>query len=474
MIDDVTKLSAAELSAAIHSGRVRCIEVMEAYLDRIGRLNPGINAILYLRAQADLMSEARAADTELASGHSRGWMHGFPHAVKDLSEVAGLPTSWGSRIFAGHVSTADSIAIARIRAAGAIFIGKTNTPEFGLGSHTTNPLHGPTRNPWDPAKSAGGSSGGAAAALSARLVPVADGSDMMGSLRNPAAFNMVYGFRPSQGVVPSGKSADGFIGQLGISGPMGRTVDDMALLLRTMAGYDRRDPLSLPVGELNLRPGRQVAGTRIAWFGDFGGRLPFEDGVLEADRRALDTLSDMGCDIEEVSVDFDMTALWQAWLVLRGFAAAHGLRSLYDDPAKRAKIGPQLQYEIATALTRSATDIYKASVTRTGWYNYMCRLFDRYDYLVMPAAQIFPFDVERPWPDRIGTHAMDTYHRWMEVVIGPTLAGLPVAAVPVELAQNGLPNGVQIVGPPRGDRQTLELARAYEWAAGLPVGTALD
>ncbi|WP_430512295.1 amidase family protein [Pannonibacter phragmitetus] len=267
----ITSLSAVQLSAAIHERQVSCVSVMEAYLERIGRINPLINALIYLRPAKDLLEEARACDRELADGHSRGWMHGMPQAVKDLAEVKGLPCSWGSPLFPGYVSPADSIHVARVRAAGAIFIGKTNTPEFGLGSHTRNPVHGATRNPYDPVRSAGGSSGGAAAALAAKLLPVADGSDMMGSLRNPASFNNVYGFRPSFGRVPNGKSLDLFFSQLGINGPMGRSVADMARLLQTQAGYDPIDPLSLADEDLTLRGAANLTGRKVAWLGDLGG-----------------------------------------------------------------------------------------------------------------------------------------------------------------------------------------------------------
>lgn len=472
MTDDITRLSAAALSKAIHGKRISCVSVMEAYLDRIDALNPAINAIILRRPRAELMDEALTCDRELAEGRSRGWMHGFPQAVKDLSEVRGLPCSWGSPLFKNFVSPADSLHVERIRAAGAIFIGKTNTPEFGLGSHTTNPVHGPTRNPYDQSKSAGGSSGGAAAALAARLLPVADGSDMMGSLRNPAAFNNIVGFRPSFGRVANGKGTEFFLGQLGISGPMGRTVEDTALLLATQAGYDRRDPLSLADEDLTLRGPARTDGMKIAWFGDFGGYLPFQPGVLDVDRKALDVLANIGCTVEEIAPEFDPPKLWDAWLTLRSFNATHGLRALYDQPEKRALFNPQMLYEFDLALSKSAADIFAASTVRTAWYKYLCTLFERYDFIVMPSAQVFPFDVDMPWPTEIAGKSMDTYHRWMEVVIGPTLAGLPAAAVPAGFGENGLPNGVQLVGPPRADRATLEFALAYEQAAGIETGTA--
>ncbi|MDI6024767.1 amidase [Corticibacterium sp. UT-5YL-CI-8] len=473
MTGDITRLSALDLSRAIHARQVSCVAVMEAYLDRIDRFNPGINAIIFLHPREELLAEAKLADEDLANGASRGWMHGFPQAVKDLSEARGLPTSWGSPIYRDHVSTADSIHVERVKKAGAIFIGKTNTPEFGLGSHTTNPVHGPTRNPYDPTKSAGGSSGGAAAALAARLLPVADGSDMMGSLRNPAAFNNVVGFRPSAGRVPS-DGTELFIGQLSTAGPMGRTVRDVAALLTTQAGCDPRDPLSLATEDLTLGGPAATKGLSIAWFGDFGGYLAFEPGVLDLAGKALDVLGSIGCEIETVQPEFDLLKLWEAWLTLRSFDVAHGLRELYDKPETRALLNPQLRYEFEQAQSHTPADIHAASTVRTSWYKYMLALFRHYDYLVMPAAQIFPFDVDLPWPRAVGTRETDTYHRWMEVVIGPTMAGLPVAAMPAGFNANGLPNGIQIVGPPRSDRATLEFALAYEKAAKIETGNAFD
>lgn len=473
MSADITALSAADLSSAIHRREISCTSVMESYLDRIDRINPDINAILFLRPRSELMAESKMADTELAEGRSRGWMHGFPQAVKDLAEVRGMPCTSGSPLFADFVSTGDSIHVERVRRAGATFIGKTNTPEFGLGSHTTNPVHGPTRNPFDPTKSSGGSSGGAAAALASRLLPVADGSDMMGSLRNPAAFNNVIGFRPSFGRVPSDKAMDRFLGQLGINGPMGRTVADTALLLQTQAGHDRRDPLSLADENLKLRGPAETKGMKIAWLGDFGGYLPFEDGVLDVDRKVLAVLADIGCDISEIAPSFDMEALWQAWLTLRSFNVAHGMRPFYEQPEKRRLFNAQYLYEFELALGKSAADIHAASTVRTRWYAYMLSLFERYDFIVMPSTQIFPFDVDAAWPTRIADRTMDTYHRWMEVVIGPTMAGLPVAAMPAGFGAAGLPTGVQFVGPPRADRAVLEFALAYEHAAALPIGVMM-
>lgn len=260
----LTDLTASQVSAMIAAREVSCAEVMAAYLSRIAAVNPAINAVVSLRDPDALMAEARATD----GGPRKGWLHGLPFAVKDLVAVAGVRTTWGSPLFADHVPDADDLLAARMRAAGAIFIGKTNTPEWGQGSHSFNPVHGVTRNPYDLSRSAGGSSGGAAAALAARLVPVADGSDMMGSLRNPAAFCNVYGFRPSYGLVPGDAEGDTFLATLATDGPMARTVEDLARLLQVQAGVNPAVPFGR-AGEpfADLLQG-DLRGKRVGWLGD--------------------------------------------------------------------------------------------------------------------------------------------------------------------------------------------------------------
>ena len=281
--NDLTALSALQLSRAIKQRDASCVEVMTAYLDRIGRLNPTYNAIISMPDPDELLRQAGTADVELNKGEYRGWMHGLPHAVKNLANAEGLEMSLGSPLFAGSMAAADDVHVRRIRDAGAIFIGKSNTPEFGLGSQSYNPVHGVTRNAWDPTLTAGGSSGGAACGLATHMLPVADGSDMMGSLRNPAAFNNVIGFRPSLGRVPGLPREDLFYGQLGADGPMGRDVADTIALFITMAGHDPRDPLSMrdPLPGRDAFAPLDLRGCRIGWMGDYDGYLATEPGVIE-------------------------------------------------------------------------------------------------------------------------------------------------------------------------------------------------
>lgn len=472
---DPTMMSVVALSAAIARGELSCEEVMGAYLARIERHNPRLNALVSLRDPDELLNEARDRDRELAAGRRSGWLHGLPVAVKDLSEVKGLRCTYGSPLHADFVPDFDDIQVERMRAVGAIFIGKTNTPEWGFGSHSYNPVFGVTRNPYDTSRSAGGSSGGAAAALAARLVPVADGSDMMGSLRNPAAFNNVVGFRPSFGRVPALPGKDAYLNQLATLGPMGRTVPDVVALLNTQSGFDRRDPMSIETAPVVLSERFDPRGLKVGWLGDYGGYLTFEPGVMQTCRTSLPVFERMGCAVTDVLPDFDMASLWWAWTTLRGFFTAGSLRDHFENPADRALLKPEIHFEIRHGLKVSADDVYRASAIRTAWYKEMLRLFERFDALLLPTAQVFPFDAEIPWPRDIAGRHMDTYHRWMEVVIGPSMAGLPVAAMPAGFGPGGLPAGIQIIGAPRADEKVLDIAYAYERATDfLSQMPALD
>lgn len=464
---ELVELSAIDLSTAIRQGSVSCREVMTAYLDHIERYNPTYNAIVALRAREELMDEARVADDDLAHGHYRGWMHGFPHAVKDLASTRGITTTLGSTLFETWVPERDAIFVERLRAAGAILIGKTNTPEFGLGSNTYNPVYGITRNAYDPALCAGGSSGGAAVGLATHMLPVADGSDMMGSLRNPAAYNNVIGFRPSQGRVPYGPSREVFYQQLGYEGPMGRTVADTARLLTTMAGFDSRVPLSLETNTARYSGGLDMntAGLRVAWLGDFDGYLPTEPGVLDVCRQALGHFEDLGMSIEEVSLDYPMEQLWETWLTLRHFHIAGIADEVYADEAKRAHMKPEAIWEIEGGLRLTGMDVYRASASRTQWYTALDALFDTYDVVALPSAQVFPFDADIHWPKEIAGHSMDTYHRWMQIVTPGTLSGCPVINVPAGFDERGRPMGIQLIGRMRDDLKVLKIAHAYEQAS---------
>lgn len=435
---------------------------MAAYLQRIKRYNPLYNAIVTMPTKAVLMEQASHADQALARGEYWGWMHGMPHAVKDLSNVRGMVTSMGSPLLAENVAPADDIFVERIRAAGAIFIGKTNVPEFGLGSQSYNAVYGTTLNAYDPTLTAGGSSGGAACALAAQMLPVADGSDMMGSLRNPAAFNNVVGFRPSQGRVPDA-DLDLFFGQLGVGGPMGRCVEDTVRLLATMSGYDRRAPLSLRDSLEDLAAAPALKQYRIGWMGDFDGYLATEPGLMALVQRQMDALSDHGAVVENCLPAFELQRLWQCWLTLRQWmVAGGGIKPLYDNAETRQLLKPELIWEIESGLELSGLEVSQASQARSEWYLALETLFARYDVLALPSAQVFPFSAAQHWPDQINNTAMDTYHRWMEVTTAATLAGCPAVSLPAGFDAAGRPMGIQFIGPAGEDSRTLAFALAYE------------
>lgn len=462
--------SATALSAAIHARQVSCREVMVSCLAQIERLNPRFNAIVSRADPDELLRQADDCDRELGRGSSRGWMHGFPFAVKDLSAVAGMPLVKGSPLLRGHVPTQDDLMVRRLRGAGAIIVGKTNTPEFGLGSQTYNMVFGVTRNAFDPDRCAGGSSGGAAVALALRMVPLADGSDMMGSLRNPAAFNNVFGLRPSMGRVPDGPAPECWLAQLGTAGPMARTVEDLTCLLAVQAGRDDRVPLSIagtwpgasPALALDLRR------TRIGWLGNLGGYLPIEDGILALCEQGLARLADDGCLVEAVAPAFDPALAWQTWLTWRHWLVAASLRVFADDPAQRAQLKPEAQWEVQHGERLSARAVSEASLARSLLYQQLLGMFEQHDYLALPSAQVWPFNAETPWPRSIAGRTMDTYHRWMEVVIYATLAGLPCVSVPVGFSADGLPMGMQLIGRPQADLAVLRLAQAHA-ARATPV-----
>jgi amidase len=462
-VNEIVLMDAAVLGRAIHSRRISCAEVMNAYLDHIGRFNPKVNAIVALQERQDLLVLAQERDAQLARGESMGPLHGFPCAVKDLQAVKGMRMTMGSPIMKNFVPAVDGLMVERLRAAGALFIGKTNTPEFGLGSHTYNPVYGVTRNAYDTTRSAGGSSGGAAVSLALRMLPVADGSDYGGSLRNPAGWNGVFGFRTSIGRVPS-DAPDGWLPSMGVTGPMARNVTDLAMLLSVQAGFDARVPLSLEGdgSEFQQRLERSFKGKRVAWGADFKGHTPCEPEVLEVCKAAARTLESLGCIVEDAAPDFDFDALWQATIRLRGWQQSALLLAYYNDPTKRALLKPEAVFEIETGLRQSAQDITASSVVRAAWSRTMHRFLERYDFLIVPTAQVFPFDAGLHWPQEIAGQKMQTYHEWMKAALLVTMSGCPALAAPAGFNDRGLPIGIQIIAPNRQELSCLQLAYAYE------------
>lgn len=462
-MDQSDGMTAVGQAAAMAEGRLTAEALMEATLSRIGAVNGAVNAIVSLRGADELLAEARAADKAGAGGP----LHGLPVAIKDLANVKGLPTSMGSPAFAGQVAGADDPHVARLRVAGAIFIGKTNTPEFGLGSHTYNPVHGVTRNPYALERTCGGSSGGAAVALATGMLTLADGSDMMGSLRNPAGWTNVYGMRPSWGLVPSGGGGELYLHRLSTRGPMARCPADLALQLDVMAGAEPGQPMTWDAAPFGT-PEPRAEGRRIAWLGDWGGTYPMEEGILALSESALGVLDAAGARVDAIGAPFDRDALWQAWVTLRAWSNAADLGPLLEDPATAGQLKPEAVWEIEQGRALSALDVHRASLIRSDWYRNAMTLFETHDVLALPTAQVWPFPVDLDWPKEIAGVGMDTYHRWMEVVIPASLLGLPVVAVPAGFGAAGLPMGLQLIGAPGTDAMLLEVAEAYHRATDWP------
>ena len=462
---EIVMMDAGPLAKAIRTRKVSAVEVMTAYLDHVDTVNPKFNAIVALQPRDGLLAQARERDAQLARGEPPGLLHGLPHACKDLQPVKGIRSTQGSPIYRDFVPTFDSIMVERLRAQGVIFIGKTNTPEFGLGSHTYNPVYGITRNAYDPTKAAGGSSGGAAVSLALRMLPLADGSDYGGSLRNPAGWNNVFGFRTSAGRVPAHGKED-WLPSMGVAGPMARNVADLALLLSVQAGYDPRAPLSMESDGAHFLklPNGSVKGKRIAWAADFKGYMPHEPGVLETCRTALKTFESLGCVVEEAIPDYPLAKVWQSFMRLRGWQQGGAIVEHYNNPAHRALLKPEAVWEVELGAKQSAYDITADSIVRTEWSQAVGHFFSRYDYLIVPTAQVFPFDAELHWPAEIAGRKMATYHEWMQAVCLITMAGCPALAVPAGLGPTGLPMGFQIVAPVHQEMACLQLAAAYEAA----------
>jgi len=444
----LTDLSASELSVAIRDKHASCVEVMQAYLDRIHTYNPVYNAIINMVDDDVLLNQALAADQALAQGEYRGWMHGMPHAAKDLTEVAGLPYTSGSLMFADRMGEKDSAPVARMREAGAIFIGKTNVPEFGLGSQSYNSLFGACGSAYNPTLTSGGSSGGAGSGLGTRMLPVADGSDMMGSLRNPGAYNNVIGFRPSANVM---SGTDSEPRALSTSGPMGRNTEDTIRLLQTIAVA----PVAQQFNPLNLRD------IKIGWMGNFDNYLAMEPEVLELCEENLGSVAEAGANVEPVKPEINLFGMWFCWTTLR-HTRRLSMLNYYNDPATRPQLKPELTWEIEQGMSMSENDVSRANMIRRTWYRELDRLFSSYDFLALPTAQLFPYSKETHWPKEINGRAMDTYHRWMEVTLYASLGGIPVVNVPVGFDGQGRPMGMQIMGKFGEDQKVLEFALAYE------------
>jgi amidase len=456
---ELCELSAVDLAARLAQKQVSAREVMSAHLAQIERLNPKVNAIVTLVAE-QAMAGASKADEAIMRRDPIGVLHGLPVAHKDLVDTAGIRTTRGSPFYRNHVPVRDALIVTRIRAAGAITVGKTNTPEFGAGSQTFNTVFGATRNPYDVTKTCGGSSGGAATAVAARMLPIADGSDTGGSLRNPPAFCNVVGLRPSPGRVASESTS---WSPLSVSGPIARTVADVALFLSAIAGPDPRNPLSIQEDPARFRAtlDRNFKGDRIAWWRGLGG-IPFEPEirrVVDANRKVFE---DLGCVVEEAEPDF--TGVDAAFPLLR-YAANHPQYA----PLVRERpewVKDTIKFEVAQAERASAADVGRAQARQALMYDQSRQFFERYEYFILPVTQVEPFDINTPYPTEIAGTPMATYIDWMRSCWYVTMMSTPAISVPAGFSANGLPVGLQIVGRHRNEWSVLQLAHAFEQATG--------
>ena len=455
---DLCFASARELARLLRSGKLSAREVMAAFLQQIVRLNPKLNAIVAKLDDPQCLALADAADHRRARREPLGPLHGLPFAVKDTEPVVGLPFTHGSPIYRHDMPKADSVLVARLRSAGALFIGKTNVPEFALGSHTYNRVYGTTVNPYDLTKSAGGSSGGAAAALAAGMLPLANGSDLGGSLRNPGNFNNVVGFRPSVGLIRNAPSAMPF-GNLAVKGPLARTVADVAYLTSVMAGADDGDPACYPSDPaLFTRPlERDLKKTRVAWCPDLGG-LPLDPDVRAVLETQRATFEKLGCVVEEAHPD--LAGADEAFLTLRAWRTWSALGSLLE--SQRAEMKPEAVSEIEAGAKVTTTALTEAMKTQAQIMERMRVFQQKYEFVLCAVNQVPPFDARLDWPKEIAGVRMDHYVAWMKSAYWITTTACPAISVPAGFTASGLPVGIQLVGRYRADFDLLRFAHMFE------------
>jgi amidase len=461
LADDLCFLPATELAAQMRSRSLSATEVMIAHLDRIDRVNPKVNAIVtFLPEQA--LAGAQNADAALARGESLGPLHGLPIAHKDLQLTCGIRTTFGSPIYRDFVPQRSSLLVERLQGAGAITIGKTNTPEFGAGSQTYNEVFGETRNPYDLGKTCGGGSGGAAVALASGLLPIADGTDVGGSLRNPAAFCNVVGFRPSPGRVPDYPSMMAWW-NLSVVGPMARTVGDVALMLSAIAGPDRRVPISIPESGAHFAGPlqRDFTGMRVAWSADLGG-LPIDPRIAAIHGAQRDIFATLGCTLDDATPDFsDADAIFKGWRAWRTEASYGALIMEHGDLVKET-----IRNEAREGAQLTGPQLARLEMARTALYERVCTFLDTYAFLICPVTQVPPFAIQQRYLTEINGEPLASYIDWMRSCYFISVLGLPAISVPCGFTADGLPVGIQIVGRPRDDWGVLQLAHAFEQATG--------
>jgi amidase len=462
MTRDICFMTATEMAANIRAGHLSAREVMQAHLARIEAINLKVNAIVTLHAE-QAMEAAAAADEAQARGEPLGPLHGLPVAHKDLMLTKGMRTTFGSKVHEHFIPAKSALLVERQQQAGAISIGKTNTPEYGAGAQTFNAVFGATRNPYDLSKTCGGSSGGSAVALATGMVALADGTDMGGSLRCPASFNNVVGLRPSVGRVPDVPALGGW-GNLSVCGPMARTVEDVALYLSVMAGPSPRDPLSISEDGARFRAplARDFKGTRIAWSSDIGG-LPVDKRVTRALDAQRQVFEQLGCSVEEACPD--LRDAQEVFMTLRAYAMELQLGAIMDQHPGVLK--EAIVWNIEAGRKLNGTQLARAEKLRTALFERMHRFMQTYDFIVFPVNQVPPFPVEQQYVTEIDGVKMESYIDWMRSCFLVTSTTHPAISVPCGFTDEGLPVGMQIVGRHRGEFELLQIAHTFEQATGF-------
>ena len=443
---------------------------MQAVLARIDAVNPAVNAYVTV-ARESALAEARAATRTLGrKAAALPPLHGVPVSIKDLTATRGVRTTRGSLIYRDHVPDEDDLVVQRLKGAGAIVVGKTNTPEFGAGGNTFNALFGATRNPWNTTLTSGGSSGGAAVAVATGMGPIAEGTDLGGSLRAPAAFCGVVGFRTTPGLVPRYPRPLAW-DSLGVTGPIARTVCDVALMLSAIAGPDDRAPLSYPVDAAEFTRAARAAsikGWRVAWTPDLNGLIPVDPEVVRVAQGALRVLRELGARVETASPDFS-----EVGDIVRGTRGL-AMVALHGDklPKWRSRMQEGLVKDIEQGLALSASDIARAEVLRSVLWHRVREFMASRELLVLPTVALPPFAAERPYPLHINGVPLENYTQWLYLTYGITVTGLPAISVPCGFTRDGLPVGLQMVGRRCQDAAVLRAAAAFEsaapWADRLP------
>ena len=460
---EICFMTATEMVQKIRDNQLSCREVMAAHLNQIERVNPIVNAIVTRIPAEQALARADAADEALAQGKAIGPLHGLPIAHKDLVPTKDMRTTFGSPIYKDFVPDHDGLIVERLKKAGAITIGKTNTPEFGAGSQTFNQVFGETLNPYDTTKTCGGSSGGAAVSLACGMLPLADGSDTGGSLRNPGNFCNIVGFRTSPGRVPIWPNPVAWY-PISVQGPMARTVQDAALMLSAIAGPDPRSPIAIaePGSVFSGSLERDFKGVKIAWSKNLGD-LPVDPRVTQVLENQQCVLHDLGCIVEAGQPDFsgadDIFKVWRAWRFELRYT------ELLKDHRKLIKDTVVWNTEQGQKLT--GPQLGRAEVRRTELYHRVREFMENYEFLICPVNQVPPFDIKQPYVEEIDGVKMETYIDWMKSCYYITVTGLPAISVPCGFTPEGLPVGMQIVGRHNADFSVLQLAHAFEKATGF-------